>query len=415
MVTNLALLVSIIALVRAVIDQRSYARQMEELQQKTVEIERALTRRGTLTNEIAHEIKNPITAILCSAETLDILLDGKIDEEQRDLLRYIREYGDNLLRLVSDFLDVSMAEAGNITARPEPLALTPVAESIVGLLRANANKKHIALECRAEDSDLGGLVDPRHIKQVLFNLVHNAIKFTGEGGNVTVSVRRHEDPHKVRITVVDNGFGIAETDLSTVFDPYARGQSHHPGSDVGAGLGLALCKALIELNTGTIRVESAVNIGTSFIIDLPLARPVRPLSYSADEVSETVLFKPLQGQSILIVDEDLGSRESISALLQAWGGMVDRVSMAVDAVSALGQKRYDAVMIDNADGGAGCELARMIRSNPVSRNATIILATKTPIDEEQLSKSGADKCVEKPLNGKALLSSLLTPRDVDVM
>lgn len=385
---------------------------MRALKQKTIEIERALSRRGTLTNEIAHEIKNPITAILCSAETLDLLLADKIDPEQRDLLGYIKEYGDNLLRLVSDFLDVSMAEAGNIKARPEPLALAPLTQSIVGLLQSNAQKKHISLKCIPEDPEIGAMADPRHLKQVIFNLVHNAIKFTSDHGEVKVSVCSHSDPGKVRILVTDNGFGISREDLPTVFDPYARGEAKHIHGDTGAGLGLALCKALVELNGGTIGVDSLLNVGTTFEVTLPSAMIPRVEKESrADN-----MFQPLLGQRFLIIDEDFGSREAISALIEAWGGAVDKVAMAVEAVNALAQRRYDAVMIDNPEeGGLGYELARKIREDFKAQDTTIIIASKNPIDARLAKQAGADKCVEKPLNGKVLLHSLLAPREIDVM
>src|SRR5262249_31505227 len=152
-------------------------------------------------------------------------------------------------------------------------------------------------------------------------------------------------------------------------------------------------------------------VGTVFTFTLPLLQD-NSQSISANKArsnsSNGHHEHPLRGQSFLVVDEDAGSRESVARLIQAWGGVVDRVALAADAVEALQHRAYDAVMVDDtADGVHGYELARIIRDETRAAKTTIIVATRNAVDPQLLKISGADKCIEKPLNGELLLHSLV--------
>lgn len=415
-VSVVALFVASVACVRACLDHMRDKRETAELRAKICQAQQLLQQRGDLANEIAHEIKNPLTAILCSAETLDMLIGANLHEDHRRSLHYIKEYGDNLLRLVSDFLDVSRAESGHISARPEITTVLPCVESVIGLLRANAIKKNITVHCSSSDPLLDTHFDPRHLKQIVFNLVHNALKFTPEDGEIHVVVERDFPNPVVKITVSDNGPGIPEQELERMFQLYSRYEGHAPSGSAGVGLGLALCKALVEVNNGTIECESRVGFGTAFKVFIPyLARSpegVRQQSGSfvvaEDNSPISVEGKPLCGQSFLVVDQDEGARNAIASLINAWGGLVDGVSQATDAVKALQQRNYDAVMIDDTLAGKeSLELVRKIRDEQKSKETTIIVAAKNPVNPEVAQGMGIDKCVAKPLNGKLLLRSLL--------
>ncbi|MCB0332217.1 MAG: response regulator [Bdellovibrionales bacterium] len=401
-------LLAVMALCWALRDHFLYRKRLRELQRRTLETQRNLRHLGNLANEVAHEIKNPITAILCSAETLDLLIGPELDPQHRKSLQYIKEYGDNLLRLVSDFLDLSRVEAGKIEARAESVRLRPIVDSIIGLLESNAMKKQIRVSSEVEAEDLAVTADPKHVKQVLFNLVHNAIKFTPENGEIVVSVTQEFPGESITVSVKDNGVGIPAEEIKTLFNPYTKGESHPLSKELGAGLGLALCKNLIELNGGSVSVESERGQGSTFTFHLPCIKEQWEERLKGDISRALERREPLFGQRFLVVDEDTGSRESLSRLIEAWGGVVDRVSMAIDAVEALEQSSYDAVVIDDTlDGVYGHELARMIRQDLKVLDTTIVVATDGTSNEQLARESGADSCVEKPLNGKTLLASLL--------
>lgn len=411
-----AVIVALCAFVRAWRDHTRLLKQERELRAQIQKAHQLLQQRGDLANEIAHEIKNPLTAILCSAETLDLLIGNTLQEDHRISLRYIKEYGDNLLRLVSDFLDVSRAEAGHVQARPEITPVIPCVESVVGLLKANALKKNIEVQCFAADVELDTNFDPRHLKQILFNLLHNALKFTPDHGRVTISVERDFPNPTVKIVVSDTGPGIPEEQRQRLFELYARYEEGRPEGSAGVGLGLALCKALVELNQGRIDCESSVGVGTAFKVIVPYVAPeaVAPRQQSgAFQLAHSnvpVLRdpKPLHGQSFLLVDRDEGARAAIASLISAWGGVVDSVSKAAEAVRALEKQNYDAVMIDDTlEDADSLALVRKIRDELNSKETTIIMAATNPLNAELAQGAGIDKCVPKPLNGKLLLKSLL--------
>ena len=408
-VAILALGVSVVAFLRALVDHFAQHAKLQKFQHRIFDLERMLRQRSTLANEVAHEIKNPLTAILCSAETMDLLIGEKLDPDHRQSLRYIREYGDQILTLVSDFLDVSRAEGGHLDARPTKVDVKNVVQSIVGLLQTNAMRKRINVRLLCVDEQLDAFVDPKHLKQVLFNLIHNAIKFTQEGGEIQVLVRTEFPKPSISFSVSDNGPGIVEEDLPFVFDPYARAEHSAFSGEPGAGLGLALAKVLVERSGGSIYVESVPGQGTHFEFSVPIWQEVagRTAPPTTTEKAPAV-GQPLKGQQFLVVDEDSGSREAIARLIEAWGGMVDRVALAKDAVRAVTDKTYDAVMIDDTrDGVYGAELARLIRDEVRSAETTIILTSRSPVGEEAVKLAQADQVLQKPLNGKVLLTSLL--------
>lgn len=411
-----ALFISIVAFVaacfafaRAYADHRRVSREIFQLQNQTSDLQRMLQLRGNLANEIAHEIKNPLTAILCSAETLDLLLGPKLESDHRQSLRYIREYGESLLRLVSDFLDVSRAESGLIDCDPKQVEVQPAAEAVLGLLKANAIRKKIELECINNMGPVECWADARQLKQILFNLAHNAIKFTPVEGKVTISIGARS-ASMVEIEVTDNGPGIPESEVSKLFKLYSRYESEETRAQVGIGLGLALCRELAELNGGSISVRSQVGVGTTFVLQL---RAVSPDKSQIGAVTSTMLIRqaaeqrPLAGQKFLLVDQDNVARTAMSKLIEAWGGLADGVAEAADAVRALEHRAYDAVMIEaEANPALSADLARRIREDAQCRGTTVILAG----DTAKLSKTEielAHRCVPKPLNGNVLLRSLL--------
>ena len=188
-VLSLALITTIVAFCRAWWDHRELKLKIRVLEAKADEMKKKIQLRGQLAGEIAHEIKNPITAIQCSAETLELMLSDQIPPELSKSLRYIREYSDYLLRLLSDFLEVSRCEAGVNLPRPEVINLGETVEAVTGLLRSYAMKKHIIIEVAQAHLDARVWADSRHVKQILFNLIHNALKFTPDNGKVAVEIK----------------------------------------------------------------------------------------------------------------------------------------------------------------------------------------------------------------------------------
>lgn len=396
------LVASIAALIRAYEDQNNIHKRIQNLQHGILEAQRLLKQKGDLANEVAHEIKNPLTAILCSVETLDLLVGPSLEAEHRKSLLYIKDYSESLLRLITTFIDINRAEVGKLTCRRENLEIVPVAESVVGLLSSFATKRKLNLSLDFSDREIRAFADPILTKQILFNLIHNAIKFTPENGDVKVLIKADSD-NKVSFRVIDTGSGIEPQRLPNIFDAYKTRSTPNNKNEDGIGLGLALTQTLVNLQGGTIRVESKLGQGTTFEVDLPAATE-NPRRSGKQKLLEG---KPLSGCKFLVVDEDLGTRDSISSLLEAWGGMVDRVCLAAEALDAIATKEYKAVLLDESLSGVdGYELTKIIKTNHTNDNAMIILTSCKRDGEKNASAAGADLCLHKPFDSRRLLEAL---------
>ena len=236
---------------------------------KLRESRRLLRMRARLADELAHEIKNPLAAILCSAEALELLAGEKLDREELLSLKYIREYSDNLYQMLRDFLDLSAAENGNLSVKPENIDVVKLVNSVTGLLKSKATLKNIKFQLDTPEDKVLASADPRHIKQVIFNLLHNAIKFSPEAGLITISTGIVPKSNQIFIAVSDKGPGIEIGKLPRIFDPYQRYRGDEKES--GSGIGLALCKQLSILSGGSIQVTSEQGQGSTFEIMLPNA------------------------------------------------------------------------------------------------------------------------------------------------
>ncbi len=398
-----ALFVSVLALFRADWGRKHNLKLLADLRRDLEKALHDLRKRGELANEIAHEIKNPITAILCSAETLDLILGPTLSPEHRRSLRYIKEYGDNLLRLVSDFIDLNRTENHHIVAKPLAVEILPTIKSIVGLLESNAIKRKIVVSIECVAPELKAYVDPRHLKQIAFNLIHNAIKYTQPGGAIVVRINSDFPAPRIRIAVSDNGPGVPPEMQAKIFDAYARYERSQHSSDLGSGLGLALCKALVELAGGSIAIKSDPGLGSEFEFVVPefsVAPKAVAVAESHERDSRPSVEKPCAGQRLLIVDRNTGVRDSLSDLVLALGGVADRAGQVSEALTAISRFRYDAVIVDQESVGEGINQIAGALEGSSGEPPRLIVTT------EDQHTVGSGKTIDKPLNGKRLLEAL---------
>lgn len=336
-VVTLLFIISVIAVLICALRLCYLAKRVALLERRNFELSRESARRGEFANQVAHEIKNPLTAILCSAQALDLLVGPTLEPIHQRSLRYIKEYGEHLLHLVADFIDLNRSACGAIKARPEAIELRPLIESLSGLLGGVASSRKVHFEIRVEGTIVLN-ADTRHTKQVLFNLLHNAIKFSEAGGVVQISAVKQA--HNAVIEVIDHGSGIAIHDLARIFSAYYTGSNSRDG---GLGLGLSVCRALVELNCGTIEARNGEDGGAHFVVRLPLSQ-----SCTAS-VQTQQSSNPLSGQRFLVVNQDQGVRDSLSHLVTAWGGIVAAAESVEQAVLELARQSFDAVLVDSCD------------------------------------------------------------------
>ena len=223
---------------------------------------------------MSHELRTPLNAINGFSEIMAGEMFGPLGHEKyRDYSHDILKSGQHLLSLINDILDMAKIEAGKMTLHYEPVSLTEVCEEAIRLMRGKAQDCGLTLSLEAEDGPEIE-ADYRGVKQVMLNLISNAVKFTPEGGKITVSIAQ-EDTGRMRIAVTDTGIGIAEADLARLAQPFEQVEGQHSKTTQGTGLGLALTRSLIELHGGRMIMTSTPGEGTTVSFDIPIRRPVR--------------------------------------------------------------------------------------------------------------------------------------------
>jgi two-component system sensor histidine kinase/response regulator len=341
-----------------------------------------------------------------------LLLDTTLDETQRQYAEGVQAAGDGLLGVINDILDYSKLEAGKVDIETIELDAGRVIDDVAGLVALPAMTRGLELIAYCHPDVPAGLRgDTGRIRQVLINLVSNAVKFTSNG-EVVVSAQllsQDADTAVVRFEVSDTGIGIAEKDRDRLFEPFAQADATTTRRYGGSGLGLAICVRLVEAMGGTMELVSALGQGSTFYFDLPLKKgPVTP--GGAIDVSHS----SLSGLRILVVDDNATNRWILSAQLEGWQMSVD---LSEDGKSALrmmceaadADRPYVMAVLDmHMPEMDGVELAQAISSNPVLAGTKLVLLTSGgAVDAETAAKVGLSARLTKPVRQSALQNQLL--------
>ena len=243
------------------------ARLFREIEDKGRQLETASRHKSEFLANMSHELRTPLNAIIGFSEVLSERMFGEINDKQAEYLTDILESGRHLLSLINDILDLAKIEAGRMELEPADFNLAAAIDNTLVLVRERAQRRGITLT-RSIDERLGDIrADERKVKQVLLNLLSNALKFTPEGGRIAVAADVHDGAAEISVT--DTGVGIAPEDQAAVFEEF-RQVGATARKVEGTGLGLAISRKFIELHGGRIRVESVVGTGSTFAFTLPL-------------------------------------------------------------------------------------------------------------------------------------------------
>jgi signal transduction histidine kinase/ActR/RegA family two-component response regulator len=396
------------------LDQQAKAleEQADQLRQAKSEAEAASRSRTDFIATVSHEIRTPMNGILGVAH---LLAGTELSGEQRKYLDALRVSGEGLLSILGDILDFSKIEAGKLELRPESFAFATMCEECISVFAGIAQSKRLDIRMHLE-SGLPDFVfgDPLRLKQILINLIGNAVKFTDKGEVTLRAIPLPERKDWVRFVVKDTGIGMSQATLRILFQPYTQADASSTRNYGGTGLGLAICNRLLGLMGGDIRVESSLGTGSEFSIQVPL--PKAQLPSEAPAASVPLRAAPgFQAKLVLLAEDNMINRMVAVKILESMGLQVDVAGNGLEAVERWRKGGYDIILMDcQMPGMDGYEATRIIRR--LEREADdgeripIVALTAHAMEEDRRAclESGMDEYLSKPVKVEALRQVLQT-------
>jgi PAS domain S-box-containing protein len=420
---------SLQGVVAAARDVTALRRFEHALQQKNLELEEASRMKSEFLANMSHELRTPLNAIIGFSEVLKDGLTGEMTPQQRGFIGDIYTSGKHLLSLIDDILDLSKVEAGKMTLDLEPVHVSSLLRNSLSIVRERAAARRIHLDIDAPP-DLGPIeADARKVKQIVYNLLFNAVKFTHEGGRITLRASRaaradvgqasgswaarslplaaSEYEEFLKISVTDSGIGIPADGLEELFTPFTQIDSGLARKFEGTGLGLAMVKLLAELHGGTVAVESKVGEGSCFAVWLPVRAPkelsIAPLA--AAPSTRTAAIPSIR--TALVVEDDARSAGLIRVQLEAEGFKVLQASSAEEALALAAQQPLSLITLDvGLPGMDGWEFLACIKQVPNLRGIPVVI-TSIVADRNRGLSLGAAAVLQKPISRQELCASLV--------
>jgi len=357
---------------------------------------------------VSHEIRTPMNGIMGMAT---LLADTRLSAEQRTYIGAISTSASALLALIEDLLDYSKIEAGRLELEPQPMSVRELVEGVVELMAARAFAKKIGLGCHiAPDVPETMLADPGRLRQILLNLLGNAIKFTEEGGVlVTVTTATHDGRPALSFKVDDTGPGLERNSLSRIFEEFEQADTSSTRKHGGAGLGLAITRRLVNAMEGAITVDSAPGEGAAFAVFVPLVEP---------EGIAAGTRAALKGWEVAILTPHVVEGEALAMTVRAHGGKARVFDGEKSALALLRRRKagFDAIIIDaSLENEMGDLLGRLRRNGLRAGQALTLIA---PTDRGRLARfraNGYNAFIARPARDRTLLRLLLNAQQPDQM
>lgn len=363
---------------------------------------------------VSHELRTPLGAILGFADL--ITDDVTTAEEKLDYAKTIRRNGEQLARLVDDLLDLSKVEAGKVEVENLEFHLPRLLSEILDLLSVGASSKGLSLEMNFETSIPEFVrTDPVRLRQILMNVIGNAIKFTDRGAiRISAQFEGFPGAETIRIRVRDGGRGMTQEEQKKLFQPFSQADPSMKRKYGGTGLGLSLSRQLSRLLGGELElVSSELGRGSEFLISIPVSRPetshfVRSLKVTEEISSESVVLKPLAGMRILAVDDTEDNRRLLSRYLSGMGAVADFAFDGVECIQkAFANPGYDIILMDiQMPGLDGYQTTEILRQRGFKNPILALTAHAMPIDRENCIRAGCSGFLAKPFKKSDLASKI---------
>ncbi len=412
--------------------------ELKQRQQTQAELS-AFNQQLTLTNEelakatqlkdeflanMSHELRTPLNAILGMAEALQEQVYGELTNQQLNCLQIIERTGNHLLSLINDILDLAKVESGRMKLDYATVAIPPLCQASLAFVKQQAMQKQIQLSTQFAADLPVLLIDERRIRQVLINLLNNAVKFTPNGGQVTLTVEpvtvttitdasATADRNYLQFAITDTGIGISAENIQKLFQPFSQVDSALNRQYEGTGLGLALVKRIVAMHGGGVHLTSEVGVGSCFAFTLPIPDsallPGAPLANAPTPSSTTPpALIPATGSAplILIADDNQSNIITVASYLEARGYQVITASDGETAIAIAHTQQPNLILMDiQMPKMDGLEAIRRIRADAAIANIPIIALTALamPGDQDRCLEAGANYYISKPIRLKQLV------------
>ncbi len=385
----------------------------DELKAANQKAESSTRAKSLFLANMSHEIRTPLNGIIGMA---DIINSTELTLEQKEYLEIITESGRNLLTIINDILDFSKVEAGQMELEEIEFSVRKTVTDVVKLLAFKATEKNLYLESKiASDVPDNMIGDPTRLKQILINLMNNALKFTSQGG-VTCNVEllsNQEGTSELKFSIVDTGLGIKEENQDKLFQAFSQANSSITRTHGGTGLGLAICKNLVHLMGGSIKFKSVYEHGSTFYFNTKLKNNEKHIKKLVNGNDEAELFhKKLK---VLLADDNLINQKVASISIKNLGHTVDIAENGEMAVELFNQNNYDLVFMDIQmpimDGIEATKKIREIEKGLSGDNMPVTIvaltASNSVADQRTFKDAGMDTYLAKPFK-KEDLKNILT-------
>jgi signal transduction histidine kinase len=344
--------------------------QQEEIVESNQQLNQVSRSKSDFLANMSHELRTPLNSVIGFSEVLQDQMFGSLNEKQQEYVDNILTSGRHQLSLINDILDLSKVESGKMELELSDFSLRETLDSSLKMLKEKAMKCGIALAMDLNpEADITICADQRKLKQILFNLISNSVKFTPEGGKIDVIAQRDGD--FIEITIADNGIGISAEDIPKLFKPFTQLESVYTKEFEGTGLGLALNRQLVELHGGRIWVDSQIGVGSSFIFTIPLDLTAarKPAAKKPDIVAGT-------GNTVLLIEDDPLSLTAMEKILHSKGYRALRASNAQKGLELVQSDPPDLIVLDlMMPGMNGFDVAQRLQDEQSACNVPILVLT----------------------------------------